>query len=206
MFSKIFTHSQLDGGQKMKKLAILLSVLFIFSLLFECGGQKTLTSTGTGDIPEWFTNKPKDDNFWFATATAVSRDLQLAIDKATQNARLNLAQQIETQLSGYQKSFAEEVASDSASNYMNMFTQASKSVVDQTLVGSEAEETKFIKEGSNYRSYILMKSPKGAALEELMNSLSKQQELYTRFRASQAFKEMNDEIEKLREYKKSQGM
>ena len=57
-----------------------------------------------------------------------------------------------------------------------------------------------------YDSYVLVQYPIGAASEALMQQLKKKEELYTRFRASQAFEELDDEVKKYEEWKAKQGM
>jgi len=39
-----------------------------------------------------------------------------------------------------------------------------------------------------------------------MDAIKKQEHIYTRFRASQGFQELEDEVEKYEEYKKEQGI
>ena len=47
--------------------------------------------------------------------------------------------------------------------------------------------------------------PIGEANEQLMNKIKANQNLYTRFRATQAYKELDDEIEKFEQWKRDQG-
>ena len=60
-------------------------------MLIGCGGTKSLQATDTGEIPDWFTNVPKDPNSLYGAKTATSQDLQLAIDKAATDARAEIA-------------------------------------------------------------------------------------------------------------------
>ena len=56
-----------------------------------------------------------------------------------------------------------------------------------------------------FRTYVLIEMPIGEANEQLMNKIKANQNLYTRFRASQAYKELDDEIEKFEQWKRDQG-
>ena len=58
-----------------------ISLLFVAIplMLIGCGSTKSLQATDTGDVPDWFTNVPKDPNFLYGAKTATSQDLQLAL-------------------------------------------------------------------------------------------------------------------------------
>jgi hypothetical protein len=108
---------------------------------------------------------------------------------------------------GLIKKFDEEVGGGADSELLTQFTKVSKNVVDQTLVGSRENKTIVKEEGNGYRAFVLMELPIGKAREELLKQLSSGEniELYTRFRASQSFQELKEEIESLREYKEKQA-
>lgn len=180
----------------MKKL--LFSVLFSAALFIFIGcGSSTvdLPKTDVGDIPEWFLNPPTDPNYLYAVSTETSRDLQMAVDKATTSARTDISRQVEIKVSGLEKQFKEEIGVAEDSQLLQQFTQASKTVTNQSLTGSKVKEKKIIKDGNTFRAYILVEYPIGAANVALMDALKKQNELYTRFRSSQTFEELNKEIE-----------
>jgi hypothetical protein len=168
------------------------------------GGSKSMQSADTGDIPDWFTNVPKDPNYFFAPNTQVSQDLQLAIDKAVQGARTEIGRMVETRVQGLQKRFTEETGTANNAQLLDMFTQASKTVVSTSLSGSRVSKQKTLKDGSNWRAYALVEYPIGAANEALMLQIKNNEQMYTRFRASQTFKELDDEVKKYEEFKKQQ--
>jgi len=190
----------------MRSYLIVVLVAVLGLAFLSCSGSKVLTDTKLGDVPDWFKNIPEDPDFLFSAKTATSKDLQLALDKATQAARADIAQQAEVKISGIQKSFQEEVGAGDESELLQQFTQASKSVFSTQLVGSKTKEQKLVKDGQGYRAYVLVEYPVGAAAQALMQQLSKKKNLYTRFRASQTFEELNKEVEKYEKWKKEQGM
>lgn len=169
------------------------------------GGSKALQETSEGEVPEWFTNVPQDPNYLFAVNTATSRDLGLAMDKAITGARAEIARQMEVRVSGLQKRFDEEVGIGEDSQLMQMFTQATKTVVSQALNGSRTRYQKQVKDGNLWRAYVMVEYPIGAANQALMEQIKKNQEMYTRFRASEAFQELEDEVEKYEQWKKQQS-
>jgi len=171
--------------------------------LFGCGSaSQSMQSADAGAIPDWFTSIPKDPAVFYAANTQVSQDLQLAIDKATQGARTEISRMVETKITGLQARFTEETGTANNAQLLDMFTQANKSVVASSLAGSRVSKQKQMKDGNNWRAYVLVEYPTGAASAALAQRIKANDDLYTRFRASQTFKELDDEVKKYEESKK----
>jgi len=187
----------------MKKSVIILFSLFSILLLAYCSSS-SLSSTDSGNIPNWYTTPPTDANYMYSAMTATSKDLQLAVDKATTDARAEIGGQVELKVQSLQKSFNEEIGAGEDPTLLQQFTQATKTVVSTSLTGSKVTKKKIIEDGDNYRAYVLVQYPIGSASEELLKQLKKNEELYTRFRASQAFDELEDEVKKYEEWKEKQ--
>ncbi|HUI29855.1 MAG TPA: hypothetical protein VLX91_06530 [Candidatus Acidoferrales bacterium] len=188
----------------MRYVVSVLSSLLVV-ILIGCGGSKSMQSANTGDIPDWFTNVPQDPNFLYAANTQASQDLQLAIDKAVTGARSEIGRQLEVKLEGLQKKFSEETGTGSDAQLLQMFTQAEKTVVSTTLNGSRVKYQKQVKDGELWRSYVLVEYPIGAANTALMEQIKNNNQMYTRFRASESFKELQDEVDKYDKYKQEQS-
>jgi len=60
------------------------------------------------------------------------------------------------------------------------------------------------KDGTLWRAYVLVEYPIGAANQAFMEQVKKNDQMYTRFRASQTFKELDDEVKKYEDFKKQQ--
>jgi len=190
----------------MKNLILTISLLASIIFIAGCGSSKTnLTNTDTGDIPAWYLNPPSDSAYFYAGVSETSRDMQLAIDKAMTSARANIARQVETKITGLEKQFKEEVGSGDNSQLLSQFTQATKTITDQKLNGTHVEKQKIIKDGNTFRVYVLVDYPIGAANEFLMQQLKKNEQMYTRFRSSQTFKDLDNEVQKYEDAKKNQN-
>ncbi len=187
----------------MKKLMLCFLVLVL--LVLGCA-SKGVTKVGEIEIPDWYLNPQTSPDYIYGKATSTSQDLQLAIDKAKQGARLDIAENLGSHIMALIKKFDEEVGGVEEGELLTQFTQVSKNVVDQTLVGSRENKTKIKEEGKGYRAFVLMELPIGKAREELLKQLysSENENLYTRFRASQSFQELKEEIESLRKYKEGE--
>jgi hypothetical protein len=187
----------------MKKW-ILLFIPILGAAIIGCGGSQSLQSAGTGDIPDWYVNVPQDPNYLFAANTQTSQDMQLAIDKATEAGRADIGRQMQVKIEGLQKRFSEETGTGNDAQLLQMFTQAEKTVVSTSLEGSRVKQQKIVKDGGLWRAYVLVEYPIGAANEALMQQIKNNNQMYTRYRASQTFKELQDEVDKYDKYKQQQ--
>lgn len=173
-------------------------------MLIGCSGTKSLQATDTGDVPDWFTNVPKDPNFLYGAKTATSQDLQLALDKASTDARAEIARQVEIKVEGLQKRFQEETGTSTDAQLLDQFTQVNKTVVSTSLSGTQIAKQKQMKDGNLWRAYVLVEYPVGAANEAFIKQIKNNEQLYTRLRATQTFKELDEEVKKLEDAKKQQ--
>ncbi len=163
-----------------------------------------MQSTSEGDMPEWYTSVPTDPNYLLAANTASSQDMQLALDKATTAARAEIGRQVELKVNAMQKKFDEETGIGQDAQLLQQFTSATKIVVSTSLSGSRVRHQKHLKDGTMWRAYVLAEYPIGAANEALLQAIKKNQEIFTRLRASQAFKELDAEVSKYEDAKKTQ--
>jgi len=168
------------------------------------GGTSTMTSADTGDIPAWYAHVPTDSNYIYAVNTATSQDMQLAYDKATTAARAELGRQMEVKVSALQKRFEEETGVAQDAQLMQQFTQATKTVVSTTMSGTQVKDKSYVKDGNLYRAYVLVEYPMGAANAALLQAIKQNELMYTRFRASQAYKDLDQEAKKYEDQKKEE--
>ncbi|HIG47317.1 MAG TPA: hypothetical protein EYQ20_13135 [candidate division Zixibacteria bacterium] len=189
-----------------------LALLSLAVLVSACGSSLKsvdLTPVSSSEtlkkVPDWFITVPQDPNHIYAAATATSQDIQLAINKAQTEGRNQVAQQVEVKFDGLQKRFQEETGLTNESEYLDQFTSAYKSIVSTVLHGSRISKQETMTEKNIFRTYVLIEMPIGEANEQLMNKIKANQNLYTRFRATQAYKELDDEIEKFEQWKRDQG-
>jgi hypothetical protein len=153
-------------------------------------------------MPGWYRKPPKSDDKWIvAPATADSRDLQVALNKAELEGRVALAGQLEVKLGGLQRRFVEETGLGADATALGEYEQTAKAVISQVLIGSHAREQQFSLNAGTYRAWVLMELPVGEASKALLERLKQQEAIVTRIRASAAFKELNAEVEKYEQRK-----
>ncbi|HID55790.1 TPA: hypothetical protein EYP37_04620, partial [Candidatus Poribacteria bacterium] len=177
----------------------LIALPILLGLIVGCAGKR--------GAPEWFVGgSPNDPNYLFSRTTATSKDLQLALNKAKEEARLDIARQIQVKIEGMTKRFFEETGLGEDSEVLSFFQDVSKSVVSEVLRGCSVWRQSYTKEGMLYRGYVMMAMPVGAMYESYYNKLKANERMYTRFRATQAFKELEEEVRKYEQFKKEQGL
>ncbi len=181
-------------------------ILFVGVILFiSFSGCATSPKISGIESPNWFPTPPADEKVLYGVATATSKDLQLALNKAATDARAEIARQVELRVQGLQKKFDEETGLGKDAQLLQMYTQASKLVISTSLSGSRIKEQKFGQEGEVYRAFALVEYPVGVVSQDLLSQIKNKEQLYTRFRASETFKEMEDEVNRYEEWKKQRG-
>lgn len=135
----------------MKTLTYCFTIVLLL-LVIDCGPKLV-------PAPDWYYNPPESSEYLYAPATDVSKDRQLAVNKAATEARAALGREIESHLQGLYKNFAEEVGLGEDAELLKLYSEATKIIVDKTLIGSDFEEKIVIQEGEIYRAWVLMKLP-----------------------------------------------
>ena len=156
-------------------------------------------------LPGWYLKPPTDQNYLFGAATAVSRDVQVAINKAQAEGRNALAQQVEVKFGALNRRFVEEVGRG-GSQLLDQYTQAYKLVVSQSLYGSRPRQQSLRTENDVYRAVVLMELPVGEMSRKLLEQIRAQEQLYTRFRATEVFKDLDAEVRRYDDWKRQQGI
>jgi len=117
--------------------------------------KSSATST---TIPEWFVTGPAPDGKdIIVTATDTSREMQFAIDKATMNARVELANRINIKV---QSMIRESLTEDGAGKMKDVereVDRVSKLVTNQTLSMYTRDKLLVVKEDDGFRAYVMLK-------------------------------------------------
>ena len=196
-------------------LVIVLSGLLIMSL--GCGKkpvepiknkvvkQKNITQKpeeAINKIPGWFLDPPKDPNYLYSTATSQSRDLGLALMDAENVGSADITGQIQTKVTAMFQRFREEAGVGEDAELTSLSKSISQEVVSEVVSGIRTAKKEIVPEGSmSYRGYVLMEMPIGLANATLVKKVKANNSMYTRFRASEAFKELEEEVSKYKQEK-----
>lgn len=134
----------------MKKII----TICVAALLFGCAGTpQEKTADMLIEMQMKKTNLIKKQRIPAGLGIGVSKNEQIAMEKADQNARVDLAKEVDAQMKSLTKMFKEEVGGDVA----DLFQSASKTVVDTRLNGATLTEIKVetLEDGS-FKIYGIM--------------------------------------------------
>jgi hypothetical protein len=169
----------------------------IIALCAACGGGTRVTTlpkidrTDAGRIvPDWYVNPPRDAKFVVASGSATSSDMQLALTKAQTVARATLAEEMQATYKVLSRQFAEEVGRDDSNRLLDQFTRTVEAVVNANLVNTTLRQQYLQKEPPGYRAFVLVAVSRDDIAARLLKELKASEALYTRLRATQAFKDL----------------
>ncbi|MDK9699426.1 MAG: LPP20 family lipoprotein [bacterium] len=178
----------------MKRYYFVIALVVSFSLLLGCG-SKPMQTTSAKNQPDWYKKVPTGNDYLYAAFSAVSQDMQLAVDKAAAGAREEIGRQVEAKILSMQKRFDEEVGLGKDAKLLQMYTDATKIVVNTTLNGTHVKDKSLLKDDEYWRAYVLVEYPIGEMNANFVRSVKQNTELYTRMRAAEAFQELEKSVE-----------
>ena len=150
------------------------------------------------NIPDWFKKQPDDNGNIFSAGTSVTPDLQFSIDAAVLNAKVVLADRINSRLRSQAKQFKAKVGSgDLDASVMSEFERAVKNIIADTDVsGYSMSEVEVIPHGTQYRAFVLLEYSDAEARKILTNRLRKDRMLFDKIRATKAWRELDENADK----------
>ena len=168
--------------------------------------EKVATQIET--IPEWYMNMPESDDTIFSSGTATAPDMQLAVDIAIMNAKTTLADRINGKLDSMTKSFVAKIGSDDLdTSVLTEIEKTSKNVIASVdVAGYNVGEMKIIQDGVQYRAYVLLAYNSKEATKVLLNRLKKDRMVYSRLRSTEAWKELENEVNESKKEDEAQSM
>ena len=156
-----------------------------------------------GNVPDWFMNNPEKDGFKYYAATATSRDMQMAIDKAALNAANALAGQMNSEMNALVKRAQEETGLGDDSQIIDQFNKTQEQIISVSLQDYKIKHKDIQSEPSNagniYRAYVLIEWDEGAANKRLLAQIKADEMLYTAMRATELFDEMEAKTDAYRQ-------
>lgn len=139
-----------------------------------------------------------------AVGQSISRRQDLAKKKAVTDAQGQLAEIFNTQVNRMKKMFQEEIGSEEDSEINEAFTTVTKVLTSQMLQGAITKKTKYMRDPETKQftaAAVVAIEPDKVNMSILDEVKKGKPKLYERFRASQAYDELDQAMEK---YKKEQ--
>ena len=170
-------------------------------VLYKTAKVKSATSI----IPTWYKTLPKEDNIIYTVGSATSPNLQLAVDMATLNAKYTLADRINGKLDAMMKTFTSKIGSDDIdSSVLSEVEKVSKNVIASVdVAGYNPKEIEVYPSGTQFRAFILLTYSEKEARKVIVNRLRKNRLAYSKLKATDAWKELEDEVEKSKQDEKA---
>lgn len=149
------------------------------------------------DMPKWYTDIPKEDEAVYAVGTAVTPDLQLAVDIAVLSAKTTLADRVDSRIRSQLKTFKSKLgATDFDSNVAVEFEQVTRNLIaDADVAGYTIKENVIVQNGTQYRSYVLLEYRNEVAANIIRTRVAKNAALLSKLKSTQAWKELDNNVE-----------
>ena len=159
-------------------------------------------------IPEWYLQIPSADDTIYSSGSAKAPDLQLAVDIAIMNAKTTLADRINGKLDSMTKSFVAKIGSDDLdTSVLTEIEKTSKNVIASVdVAGYVVDKSDITQEGTQYRAYVLLAYNSEEATKIMMNRMKRDRMIYSRIRSTEAWKELEDEVNKSKDEDAAKSM
>ena len=170
--------------------------------------QTQKVTSAVSMIPKWYKKMPDEKGAIFTVGSATAPDLQLAVDIATLNGKVVLADRINGKLKAMTKSWIAKFGqSDVDARVMTEIEKVAKNVIANVdVAGYNPVETEVFAAGTQYRAFGLLKYSDNEASKIIMNRLRKDRMVYSRLRSTQAWKELEREVEKSEKNDEAQSL
>ena len=148
-------------------------------------------------IPDWYREMPEKKGSIYTVGSSTAPDLQLAVDVATLNAKVTLADRINGKLDSMTKSFTAKIGSnDIDASVLKEIEKVTKNVIASVdVAGFNPVKVDVFPSGVQYRAFVLLEYNDKNAWKIIMNRLRKDRMVYSRLRSTEAWKELEREVE-----------
>ena len=159
-------------------------------------------------VPDWYNEMPEKKGSIFTVGSAVAPDLQFAVDIATINAKVVLADRINGKLKSLTKSWMAKIGStDVDASVMTEIEKVSKNVIANVDVsGYNPTKVDVFPSGTQYRAFVLLEYSDKEAAKIIFNRMRKDRLVYSRLRSTEAWKELEAEVYKSEKKDEAQSL
>ena len=159
-------------------------------------------------IPSWYNEMPEKKGSIFTVGAATAPDLQFAVDVATINAKVVLADRINGKLKSMTKSWMAKLGqTDIDATVMMEIEKVSKNVIANVdVAGYSPVKVDVFPAGTQYRAFVLLEYSDKEAAKIIFNRLRKDRMVYSRLRSNKAWKELEAEVTKSEESDEAKSM
>lgn len=200
-------------GNKMNQiicyalLPIIVSLAACSSVPKDNGVTTANSRTFTNEVnyPDWYTKGPdKDSEGIYSVGSEYSKDFQFSVDKAMLSAKRELAANFSSYVSMMMKDFATESGAVGDVAKADIERTTKLVVARINLVGVQRTNFKVVHEEKGYRTFVRLRYSADESNKLLMAEIRKNARLAAQLRASNAFKELEKEVDKIEDQKRKE--
>ena len=150
------------------------------------------------EAPDWYLTPPASDLAIYGIGDSLHSDLSTVRRAATLKAQAAIAEATESFIASQTKVFFDGDTFEATGN-SDIVDQVIKNVVKETrLRGAKVKDSKFVAVDGKVQAYVLVEYATGSANQALVDEIRKDATLTQRARRSEAFKELEKEVERMR--------
>ena len=151
------------------------------------------------DIPDWCMELPSSDFALYACGIGNSGSLTMARNRATLDAKRQLADSIDSQISSRMEDFLDSIGTSDNEEIRQQSEIVTRNVtIEAQLTGYKQTKSESQNVGTKFQHYVLIEYPIGQANQALLNKIQQDEILSTQEAAEAAMAELEAEIEKKR--------
>lgn len=191
--------------QRSNGASVMIVLLCMAILWTGCAGSGVVPPEEPAiSFPDWYSKVPEDPDHIYAAAMAKSRDVMLVTDMAELRGMSQIASRIESRVSRLLKDIRDEVGAEEDLDLKSASASVAESVSSAEVKGARVALRETRKSGSCYYAFVLMEVPIWQVNIGLVGKIEADENMYMRFRSSQAFKELEQEVNKYEETRRDQ--
>ena len=178
---------------KVSKIMLILLIVSALCLVACGGGKKKPSGPAKAWEPDWY-NAQGDATYVFAYGNATFQSRAAAETSARNQALAEAAMSVEVHVQTMTKDFISEAGINNP-EVLSMVESVTKTVANQTFAGAfrSRHEIAVLPDGRHH-AFVQWAIPKEQINRDFVDRVAREQALYTRFRASQAFEELEKAV------------
>ena len=160
--------------------------------------EEEQSETIVNNIPEWFLNLPDGGNLIvYAAGTNENLKLQWAYDRARDEAKETIASSLEVSITQQLNKIVDEISAGNDITLTEELTEITNITTNIVKANHWKEVEKDIqRNGDNYIVYVLIQFSMRNANKVLLDNIQTKENSYQKLKASQAFLELEEEVNK----------
>ncbi|MCB5259334.1 MAG: hypothetical protein PHY41_02800 [Candidatus Cloacimonetes bacterium] len=185
----------------MKRTLMAIILLSLAIIIFGCSSNKKQEVKADGDLvyrPAWW-GEQADQSFVFTYGQGTNLNENVSMNVARSNALSEAAQYVQINVQNLLKNYVEE-AGITDPQVLALSSNVVRAVTDAEFSGiiTGKMETRKVKEaeGDRYKTWVQLKIPSEQINRKLAAQIRNEEALYNQFKASQAFQELDELLDK----------